>query len=96
MVATIGDNRKLLIFSLEELPEMARGKGVKLQNFKSKGLINEVLADVKTFSTEEGFSWTDAGGRNMSLQDWRDWTGKRAAAGKLAPKGFNRNGRFAP
>lgn len=96
MVATIGDNRKLLIFTLEELPEMARGKGVKLQNFKSKGLINEVLADVKTFSAEEGFAWTDAGGRNMTLQEWRDWVGKRAAAGKLAPKGFNRNGRFAP
>ena len=96
MVATIGDNRKLLIFTLEELPEMARGKGVKLQNFKSKGLINEVLADVKTFRAEEGFAWTDAGGRNMTLQEWRDWVGKRAAAGKLAPKGFNRNGRFAP
>ncbi|MBB34907.1 MAG: DNA topoisomerase IV subunit A [Hirschia sp.] len=93
-VAVIGDNRKLLIFPLEELPEMSRGKGVKLQNYKRGGLVNENLADVKTFAEEEGLSWTDTGGRNISLPDWKDWVGKRAAAGKLAPKGFNRSGRF--
>ena len=93
-MAVIGDNRKLLIFPLEELPEMSRGKGVKLQNYKRGGLVNENLADVKTFAEEEGLSWTDTGGRNISLPDWKDWVGKRAAAGKLAPKGFNRSGRF--
>ena len=95
-IAVIGDNRKLLVFPLEELPEMTRGKGVKLQNYKRGGLVNENLADVKTFSSEAGLSWTDTGGRNISLPDWKDWVGKRAAAGKLAPKGFNRSGRFAP
>ncbi len=95
-VAVIGDNRKLLIFALEDLPEMSRGKGVKLQNYKRTGLVNEALSDIKTFAAEDGLSWTDTGGRNMSLSEWRDWIGKRAAAGKLAPKGFNRNGKFAP
>ena len=95
-VAVIGDNRKLLVFPLEELPEMARGKGVKLQNYKRGGLVNESLADVKSFAEEDGLSWTDTGGRNISAPDWREWIGKRAAAGKLAPKGFNRSGKFAP
>ncbi|ACT59038.1 DNA topoisomerase IV subunit A [Hirschia baltica] len=95
MVAVIGDNKKILFFPLEELPEMARGKGVKLQNYKQSGLINEQLMDICTFDSEDGFFWKDTGGRNISLNEWRDWLGKRAAAGKLAPKGFNRTGKFS-
>ncbi|MEM6625571.1 MAG: DNA topoisomerase IV subunit A [Pseudomonadota bacterium] len=91
MVAVVGDNRKLLFFPLDDLPEMARGKGVKLQSYKDGG-----LADVAVFSAETGFSWTDSGGRNISFSEWREWAGKRASAGRMAPKGFNRNGRFAP
>jgi topoisomerase-4 subunit A len=89
MTATIGENRKLLFFKTSELPEMARGKGVKLQAFK-----DGALADVTTFNKADGFSWTDSGGRQMQHSDWKDWVGKRAQAGRLAPKGFNRNGRF--
>ncbi len=95
MVAVIGDNRKLLFFELSELPEMPRGKGVKLQQYKSGGLVNEQLKDVTTFTAADGFFWKDSGGRNISLNEWQDWQGKRAAVGKLAPKGFNRKGTFS-
>jgi len=88
-VASIGKNRKMLIFKTSELPEMARGKGVKIQSFKDGGLI-----DLKTFSKAEGFSWIDSGGRQQSSDDWKDWIGKRAQSGRLAPRGFNKNGRF--
>ncbi len=90
MIAVIGKNRKLLFFKANEVPEMSRGKGVKLQSYKDGGLV-----DLKTFSKADGFSWTDSGGRQMQHADWKDWVGKRAQAGRLAPKGFNRNGRFA-
>ncbi|MDZ4760414.1 MAG: DNA topoisomerase IV subunit A [Alphaproteobacteria bacterium] len=89
-VAVIGDNRKLLFFKVGELPEMARGKGVRLQSYKDGGLL-----DAATFSKAEGFSWSDAAGRQMQHADWKDWVGKRAQSGRMAPKGFNRNGRFA-
>ena len=95
-MAVIGDNRKLLVFSLSDLPEMARGKGVKLQNYKRLGLVKENLSDIKTFSAEDGLSWTDTGGRTFTAPDWKDWVGKRAASGRQAPRGFNRNGKFAP
>jgi topoisomerase-4 subunit A len=88
-VASIGKNRKMLIFKTSELPEMARGKGVKIQSFKDGGLI-----DLKTFSKAEGFSWIDSGGRQQQSDDWKDWIGKRAQSGRLAPRGFNKNGRF--
>ncbi len=95
MVAVIGDNKKILFFPLSELPEMARGKGVKLQNYKQTGVQNEQLMDIATFDSEDGFFWQDSGGRNISMNDWKEWVGKRAAAGKLAPKGFNRTGKFS-
>ncbi|MGF1461618.1 MAG: DNA topoisomerase IV subunit A [Maricaulaceae bacterium] len=90
-IAVIGENRKLLLFPLSELPEMARGKGVKLQNYRDGGLM-----DFAVFAAEEGFGWTDAGGRARKVEDWRDWLGKRASAGRLAPRGFPRSGRFRP
>jgi topoisomerase-4 subunit A len=68
---------------------MARGKGVKIQSFKDGG-----LADLKTFNKSDGFSWQDAAGRTMNHEDWKDWIGKRAQSGRMAPKGFNKNGRF--
>jgi len=89
-VATIGQNRKLLVFKLEEVPEMARGRGVKLQAFHDGG-----LADATVFSKDEGLSWVDSAGRNRAVETWKDHVGKRGAAGRVAPKGFSRSGRFS-
>jgi topoisomerase-4 subunit A len=89
LAASIGKNRKMVIFRTDELPEMARGKGVKIQAFKDGGLV-----DLKTFNKADGLTWIDSGGRQQSSDDWKDWIGKRAQAGRLAPRGFNKNGRF--
>jgi topoisomerase IV subunit A len=91
LVATIGENRKLLVFGLNELPEMARGKGVRLQTLK-----NSRLADVRCFEGTAGLSWQDSAGRQRLMEEWRDFIGKRAQAGKVVPKGFARSGRFSP
>jgi topoisomerase-4 subunit A len=92
-VATIGDNRKLLLFPLSELPEMPRGKGVRLQRYKDGG-----LADAKTFGKKDGLSYVDAAGRNFTLSssELRDWWGQRAQAGRLPPKGFPKSNSFGP
>jgi topoisomerase-4 subunit A len=88
-VATIGDNRKLLIFKLSELPEMTRGKGVRMQKFKDGG-----LSDARTFRLKEGLTWIDSSGRNFTVTELKDWLGERAQAGRLPPKGFPKNNRF--
>ncbi|MBS0410586.1 MAG: DNA topoisomerase IV subunit A [Proteobacteria bacterium] len=90
-VAVIGDNGKILIFAMDELPEMPRGKGVKLQSYREGG-----LRDALVFKAEEGAAWTDGAGRTRAWPEWRDWSGKRASAGKLAPKGFPTSKRFRP
>ncbi len=84
-VAAIGDNIKALIFPIADLPEMGRGKGVKLQSYKQGG-----LADVTTFSAETGPEWVDGGGRRRQWPDWRDWLGKRAGAGRQGPRGLRK------
>jgi topoisomerase-4 subunit A len=91
MVAVIGQNRKLLIFAMGQLPEMARGKGVRLQKYKDGG-----VADLKTFASAEGLSWTDSSGRTFvkTLDDLKDWIGERAQAGRQPPNGFPRSNRF--
>jgi topoisomerase-4 subunit A len=91
LVASIGENRKMVIFPLEQIPEMARGRGVRLQRYRDGG-----LSDVKTFRAEQGLSWTDAAGREFSLtlKEFADWRGNRADAGRLAPKGFPRTNTF--
>ncbi|UPT61252.1 MAG: DNA topoisomerase IV subunit A [Hyphomonadaceae bacterium JAD_PAG50586_4] len=89
-VAVIGERKKMLIFPLSELPEMTRGKGVKLQSYADRG-----LADVKTFAKDEGLSWEDSAGRTRVVAEWKDYRGKRGGAGKVAPKGFSRSGRFS-
>lgn len=89
-VAVISSARKLLIFPLEDLPEMARGKGVRLQMLREGH-----LADALVFAAHAGLAWTDAAGRQRALPEWRDWLGKRGQAGKLAPKGFPRSGTFS-
>jgi len=89
MVATVGVNRKLLVFGIDEVPEMTRGKGVILQRFKDGG-----LADVTVYSSEAGLSWKAGGGRTRTETDMTPWLGKRAGAGKMPPTGFPRPARF--
>jgi len=91
MVAAIGDNRKMLVFPLDQMPEMTRGSGVRLQRHKDGG-----LSDIKTFKAADGLTWTDSAGRvfTLSLKELADWRGNRADAGRLAPKGFPKNNRF--
>jgi topoisomerase-4 subunit A len=90
-VAVIGDNRKMVLFRLDQVPEMARGKGVRLQKYKDGG-----LKDAKTFRLSEGLSWVDAAERVFvkPKAELKEWLGDRAQAGRLAPKGFPRSGRF--
>ncbi|MEQ9042634.1 MAG: DNA topoisomerase IV subunit A [Alphaproteobacteria bacterium] len=87
-VAVVGDNRKLLIFPLKELPEMGRGRGVILQRYQ-KG----TLSDAKTFVLKEGLSW-QSGERTRVEMDVKAWIGKRGGAGRIAPKGFAKSNRF--
>jgi len=91
LAAAIGANRKMVIFPLNQVPEMARGRGVRLQRYKEKG-----LSDVTTFSADAGLSWTDAAGRSFALpmKELKDWRGNRADAGRIAPKGFPKNNKF--
>ena len=88
-VAVIGENRKLLLFPLAELPVMARGRGVVLQRYQHGG-----LADAKTFNRREGLTWL-IGDKTRTETELADWRGKRAQAGRLAPKGFAKSGRFS-
>jgi topoisomerase-4 subunit A len=90
-LAVIGDNGKLLIFPVSELPEMGRGKGVKLQSYREGA-----LRDATAFRADEGLATIDASGRTRAWPEWRDWLGRRASAGKLAPKGFPASKRFRP
>jgi topoisomerase-4 subunit A len=90
-VAVLGDNGKVLIFSLEDLPEMSRGKGVKLQSYREGG-----LRDALIFSAELGPSWVDSAGRSRLWPDWSAWEGKRAGSGKAIPKGFPSSRTFRP
>ncbi len=90
-VACVGLNRKVLIFPISELPEMTRGKGVRLQKYGDKdGRLN----DARTFTLSEGLSWRDPAGRTRTETDLKDWIGKRAGAGRMAPRGFPRDNRF--
>ena len=86
-VAVIGENRKLLIFPLDQLPQMTRGKGITLQKYKDGDLV-----DVKVFSLEDGLTVPDKSGRLHTFDNLRDWMGTRANAGRLPPKGFPRTG----
>jgi topoisomerase IV subunit A len=93
MIASVGDNRKMLVFKAEELNEMARGKGVILQRFADGG-----LSDVRSFNKKEGLTWLDTANRTFTLSwaDLKEWSGARAQAGKIVPKGFPRSNTFGP
>lgn len=89
-VAVLAENRKLLIFTAEDLPEMSRGKGVILQKYKDGG-----LSDVKVFAIDSGLDCrTGSRTRTFTRKELKDWIGKRAQAGRLPPNGFPRGGRF--
>ena len=87
-IATMGKNRKMLVFPIAELPEMGRGKGVILQKFKDGG-----LSDAKTFKWEEGLSYKYGSGETI-VDDVAPWLGKRAQAGRLPPNGFPKSNKF--
>jgi topoisomerase-4 subunit A len=87
-IAVIGQNRKMLVFTLDELPEMGRGKGVILQKYKDGG-----ISDAKSFSLEEGLEFKYGSG-STQVEDITPWIGKRASAGRLPPNGFPKNNRF--
>ncbi len=89
MLASVGDNKKFLVFPAAELPEMSRGKGVVLQKFHDGG-----LSDAKLFSKREGLTWVDRSGRVQTIDDWKSYVGKRAQAGRIAPKGFPTSRKF--
>jgi topoisomerase-4 subunit A len=90
-VAIIGENRKLLVFPLEEAPRMARGKGVRMQRYKDGG-----VSDAKVFALADGLTWTDSAGRvfTVAAAELSEWMGHRAEAGRLPPRGFPKNNRF--
>ncbi len=90
-VAVAGENRKVLVFPVAELPEMGRGKGVRLQKYKDGG-----LSDATTFDLADGLSWRDPAGRTRTVAapELADWIGARAGAGRMAPRGFPQDNRF--
>lgn len=90
-VAVIGENRKMLIFPLDQVPEMARGRGVRLQKYKDGG-----LSDVAVFDAKAGLTWKDSAGREFSatMKELAEWQGTRADAGRLPPKGFPKSNKF--
>ena len=90
-LAAIGENRKILIYDIKELPEMSRGKGVRLQKYKDGG-----LADITTFKAEDGLTFLDTSMRRKEVPDWHLLEGKRAQAGRMAPRGFSRKTSFDP
>ncbi|AQT42663.1 DNA topoisomerase IV subunit A [Bartonella apihabitans] len=91
-LAIVGENRKMLIFPLEQISEMTRGKGVRLQRYKDGG-----VSDAVTFKLEDGLTWHDTADRTFSRSaaDLIEWQGTRAGAGRMVPKGFPRSGKFS-
>jgi topoisomerase-4 subunit A len=92
LIAAIGGNRKMVIFPLDQVPEMNRGRGVRLQRYKEKG-----LADVATFKGADGLTWVDTAGRSftMTLKELANWRGNRGDAGRIRPDRFLTNNKFA-
>ncbi len=91
-VAVVGENRKMVVFPLEQVPEMTRGKGVRLQRYKDGG-----VADIKCFAMADGLTWEDSAARvfTKNRDELIEWLSDRAAAGRTVPKGFPRSGKFS-
>ncbi len=100
-VAIVSQNRRLLVFPITELPELGRGKGVRLQKYgMARGKqgtleLDGGMSDVTTFTMAEGLSWTRQGGGNRTESDMSNWLGKRASVGKTVPHGFPRDNKFS-
>jgi topoisomerase-4 subunit A len=90
-LAIVGENRKMLVFALAEVPEMVRGKGVRLQKYKDGGVV-----DARTFAIDQGLTWQDTAERTFtrSKDELAEWLGARASSGRTVPKGFPRTGKF--
>ncbi|PWE58344.1 DNA topoisomerase IV subunit A [Metarhizobium album] len=90
-VAVVGENRKMLVFPLVQLPEMVRGKGVRLQRYKDGG-----ISDIRCFTIADGLTWEDSAGRTFTKNkdELVEWLAERASAGRTVPKGFPRSGKF--
>jgi topoisomerase-4 subunit A len=90
-VAVIGENRKMLLFPIDQVPEMTRGRGVRLQKYRDGG-----LSDVTTFDSKDGLAWKDSAGREFTatMKELAEWRGTRADAGRLPPKGFPKSNKF--
>jgi topoisomerase-4 subunit A len=88
-IAAVGENRKVLVFPVADLPEMGRGKGVRLQKYKDGG-----LSDARVFNLADGLSWLDPAGRTRVVTELGEWMGARASAGRMAPRGFPQENKF--
>ncbi|WP_438749207.1 DNA topoisomerase IV subunit A [Pararhizobium sp. O133] len=90
-VAIVGENRKMLVFPLAQIPEMGRGKGVRLQRYKDGG-----VSDIRCFAIADSLTWADSAGRSFAKNkdELLEWLGDRASAGRAVPKGFPRSGKF--
>jgi topoisomerase-4 subunit A len=90
-IAMVGQNRKLLVFPIGQIPEMGRGKGVRMQRYREGG-----VSDAKVFALKDGLTWKDSSGRTWTVDkaDLKDWIGNRAEAGRLPPKGFPKTNKF--
>ena len=99
-IAVISSAGKLLVFPIDELPEMNRGKGVRLQKYsKAKGkqgslMFDGGLSDITTFNFSEGLSWVISGGKTRNEKDMSSWVAKRASVGKKPPHGFPKRNLF--
>jgi len=91
LVASIGENRKMVLFPVEQVPQMMRGRGVRLQRFKDGG-----LSDLKTFKGADGLTWYDSAGRTftLSMKELASWRGSRSDAGRVKPDRFPKNNKF--
>jgi topoisomerase-4 subunit A len=91
-VASVGENRKVLVFGLDEMPELGRGKGVRLQKFKDGG-----LSDAIVFVRAAGLTWKDPAGRTRTVAgpELDEYVARRGSAGRMAPRGFPRDNRFS-
>ncbi|MBI2712873.1 MAG: DNA topoisomerase IV subunit A [Rhizobiales bacterium] len=91
LAAVVGENRKMVIFKLEQVPEMTRGRGVRLQRYKDGG-----LSDVATFKGSDGLTWIDSASRSftLSLKELANWRGNRGDAGRIRPDRFLTNNKF--
>jgi topoisomerase-4 subunit A len=87
-IAIIGENRKMVIFKMQEIPTMRRGQGLTLQKYKQGG-----ISDIKTFNLEQGLKWQNKS-KSYNVTNLTEWVGHRGQSGRMAPLGFPQNNKF--